>query len=133
MYASLHMVIHGIYSSKWFYVVTKSSVGEYDPDNHARSLLLDTPVTFPYIYSSRTSQRKWYLISQFYTFLYSLPFPCFSPMPCLCVHTHSLLYHKMNQPMDSLQSYLCAVYLDLFNMSCWINLGCLYESVAQPV
>ena len=44
----------------------------------------------------------------------------------------SVLYHNMGQPRDSLQSYLCAVYLDPTHVSAWTDLGCLYESVAQP-
>ena len=39
----------------------------------------------------------------------------------------------MAQPRDSLQSYLCAVYLDPYNLASWINMGCLYEAMAQPV
>ncbi len=45
----------------------------------------------------------------------------------------SVLYHNMSQPRDSLQSYLCAVYLDPTQPSAWVDMGCLYESIAQPV
>ena len=46
---------------------------------------------------------------------------------------HSILYHSMGQPKDSLQAYLCALYLDPLSLPCWTDLGCLYEAVSQPV
>lgn len=46
---------------------------------------------------------------------------------------YSLLYQKVSQPKDSLQSYLCAVYLDPQSLASWVNMGCLYESAAQPM
>ena len=45
----------------------------------------------------------------------------------------SILYHSMGQPKDSLQAYLCALYLDPLSLACWTDLGCLYEAVSQPV
>ncbi len=52
-------------------------------------------------------------------------------------HIHHLffriLYHNMGQTKDSLQSYVCAVYLDSSRHEAWTDMGCLYESVSQPM
>ena len=46
---------------------------------------------------------------------------------------HSILYHSIGQPKDSLQAYLCALYLEPHSLTCWSDLGCLYEAVSQPL
>uniref|UniRef100_A0A3Q3VT76 [histone H3]-trimethyl-L-lysine(27) demethylase n=1 Tax=Mola mola TaxID=94237 RepID=A0A3Q3VT76_MOLML len=39
---------------------------------------------------------------------------------------------RVNQPMDALQAYICAVQLDQSHAAAWMDLGTLYESCSQP-
>ena len=45
----------------------------------------------------------------------------------------SILYQSVHQAVDSLHSYIAAVYLDVQHLLAWTNLACLYESVMQPM
>ena len=49
------------------------------------------------------------------------------------LHIFRVLYQQQGQPVDSLQAYISAVYLDPKHIASWTDMGLLYEAMEQPM